>query len=113
MIKKLVAIALVLILVASGLFATFDFTALPTPTATLTATVGDFFYHGFVVSGQSNYNAAITINNAFSSTSPSFTYGYETNYGGPFYIYMSVSDFTNDPTAPTGDRKSTRLNSVT
>ncbi len=100
--KKLIAITLVLMLVTSGLFA-LDLSTLPTPTATLKATLGDYFHHGFVNGAE--FEATKTVTNAFGSTAPSFDYGYETNATGPFYIKMAVSDFVNVTPNSTGTVK--------
>ncbi len=83
--KKLIAIALVLVLAVSGAFAvTFPGTI----TATLNATVGDFFYHGF---GQSLTNT-LSVTDAFATTPPTIEYGYATNVGGAT-IRFTITDF--------------------
>ncbi len=94
--KKLVAIALVLIIAAGGLFAaiTLPGNGNTSVTAILKATLGSYFYHG-IVEG-SDFIGTKDIPNAFSATtSPSFQYGYETNAAGLYYIRMAVSDFDN------------------
>jgi len=83
--KKLIAIALVLVLAVSGAFAvTFPNVV----TATLNATKGDFFYHGF---GQPLTNT-LSINDAFATVPPTIDYGYSTNVGGAT-IRFSITNF--------------------
>ena len=111
--KKAIALALVLVIAMSGVFAApLEINEVPVDNvvATLTATIGDYFYHGFVISGQTDFAGTVTVDNAFNATAPTFTYGYETNHSGPFYINMTVSDFTNDPSSPTGTVKIKAVN---
>lgn len=91
--KKMLIICLVLVVAVSALGATPTLPA--NVVATLKATLGDYLWHGFVVSGQSGFQSSAEVTNAFGSTAPSFTYGYETNATGPYYLRMAVSDFTN------------------
>ena len=49
--KKLIAIALVLVLAVSGAFAEYNVTVPALVTATLKATKGEFLEHGFTVEG--------------------------------------------------------------
>jgi len=89
--KKLIAIALVLLIAVSGVFAeiTVD---MPGPvTATLKATKGEFLYHGFTVNSV-KYQSAVEVLDAFN-TNPEFTYGYWTNAQGTFSFRMSVGNF--------------------
>jgi predicted RNA-binding protein with TRAM domain len=94
--KKLIALAMVLLLAVGGLFAaiTLPGNGNTSVTAILKATLGSYFYHG-IVEG-SDFIGTKNILNAFSATtSPSFQYGYETNAAGLYYIRMAVSDFDN------------------
>jgi hypothetical protein len=100
--KKGIALALVLVIAMSGVFAAPLVVATGTVTdvtATLKATIGGFFRHGFYNSvDESEYNATLEITNAFV-VDPVFTYGYETNTSTAFGIYMEVSDFEHDTEA--------------
>jgi hypothetical protein len=90
--KKLIAIALVLMLVTSGLFA-FDVTSVPHATATLKGNIGEFLDHGFTVNNVP-YLSAVEILDAFDvDNPPSFVYGYRTNVGGTYEFHMRVSNF--------------------
>lgn len=83
--KKLITIALVLLIAVSGVFAVTFPTSI---SATLNATVGDFFYHGF---GQS-LTSTLSVTNAFAPTPPTIEYGYATNVGGAT-IRFTISNF--------------------
>lgn len=93
--KKAIALALVLVIAMSGVFA-LDLNTVDDVTATLKATVGDYLDHGFIESGSPGvYAATKTIENAFT-TDPVFTYGYKTNMDvvtTPIKFEMSVGDF--------------------
>lgn len=111
--KKLVALALVLLLAVGGLFAAITVdkdgnsvlgNGNTDVTVTLKGTLGLYFYHGIVESG--SYIGSKTITDAFGATAPSFKYGYETNAAGvPYYIRMSVTDFDNKTTNVDGTVK--------
>ena len=97
--KKLIALAMVLLLAVGGLFADVYSGTLPgAVTATLNATIGDYLHHGFIdASNPGVYSASKTIEDAFT-TNPAFQYGYTTNidtskYG--FKFQMVVGDFIN------------------
>lgn len=89
--KKLVALALVLLLAVGGLFATYTVTVPGDVTALLKANVGEFLEHGFTVNSV-KYQSSIEILDAFE-TNPSFVYGYRTNAQGAFEFRMTVGDF--------------------
>ncbi|WP_320122505.1 hypothetical protein [uncultured Sphaerochaeta sp.] len=93
--KKAIALALVLVIAMSGVFA-LDLNTVDDVTATLKATVGDYLDHGFIESSSPGvYAATKTIENAFT-TDPVFTYGYKTNMDvvtTPIKFEMSVGDF--------------------
>ncbi len=97
--KKLIALALVLLLAVGGLFAvTYPGTLPGNVTALLKANIGDFLYHGFVnTAAPTGYASTKTIEDAFA-TNPTFEYGYKTNisssYG--FEFRMIVGDFVHD-----------------
>nr|WP_321306296.1 hypothetical protein [uncultured Sphaerochaeta sp.] len=97
--KKVIALALVLVIAMSGAFAAPLVVSTGTVTdvtATLKAVIGGFFHHGFVnPADSSEFNATLEITNAFA-VDPVFTYGYETNTSTAFGIYMEVSDFEHD-----------------
>ncbi|WP_321302124.1 hypothetical protein [uncultured Sphaerochaeta sp.] len=97
--KKVIALALVLVIAMSGAFAADLVVSTGTVTdvtATLKAVIGGFFHHGFVnPADSSEFNATLEITNAFA-VDPVFTYGYETNTSTDFGIYMEVSDFEHD-----------------
>lgn len=108
--KKLIALALVLLLAVGGLFAdviTLDGGNVNEEvTVTLKAMLGFYLYHGIVDANTGLFVGSKTIENAFGPTAPSFKYGYETNAAGaPYYIRMSVSDFVNTTTGVTGTVK--------
>ncbi|MDY0244657.1 MAG: hypothetical protein RBQ89_07575 [Sphaerochaeta sp.] len=97
--KKVITLALVLLIAMSGAFAApllINNTAVSNVTATLKATVGDYLDHGFIESSSPGvYAATKTIENAFT-TDPVFTYGYKTNMDvvtTPIKFEMSVGDF--------------------
>ena len=96
--KKAIALALVLVIAMSGVFAaalTINGNAVTNVTATLTAIIGDYFYHGFDDPDDSTqFNAELAIDDAFT-TDPVFTYRYETNTSTDFDIMMEVGDFVN------------------
>ena len=96
--KKVIALALVLVVAMSGAFAaalTINGIPVTNVTATLTAIIGDFFQHGFDdPDDSSQYNASLDIEDAFT-TDPVFTYRYETNTSTDFDVKMAVSDFIN------------------
>ena len=92
--KRILAISMILVLATAGLFAAYT-VALPTGEvkATLKATIGEYMFHGFDDDGVL-YQPTITIENAFDSPAPSFTYGYMTNAkSGSFNFKMTVGDF--------------------
>ncbi|MDC7231485.1 MAG: hypothetical protein PQJ48_14360 [Sphaerochaetaceae bacterium] len=97
--KKVIALALVLVIAMSGAFAAplvVATGAVSDVTATLTAVIGGFFNHGFVNPDTgTEFNTTLAIEDAFE-TDPVFTYGYETNTSIAFGIYMEVSDFEHD-----------------
>jgi len=97
--KKAIALALVLVIAMSGVFAAPLVVSTGTVTdvtATLKAVIGWFFNHGFVNPDTgTEFNATLDITNAFA-VDPVFTYGYETNTSTAFGIYMEVSDFEHD-----------------
>ena len=97
--KKLIALAMVLLLAVGGLFADVYSGTLPgAVTATLKATIGDYLYHGFIdASNPGVYSASKTIEDAFT-TNPAFQYGYTTNIDTSIYGFkfqMVVGDFIN------------------
>ena len=96
--KKAIALALVLVIAMSGVFAaalTINGNAVTNVTATLTAIIRDYFYHGFDDPDDSTqFNAELAIDDAFT-TDPVFTYRYETNTSTDFDIMMEVGDFVN------------------
>lgn len=89
--KKLVALALVLIIAAGGLFATYSVTVPGTVTALLKANVGEFLEHGFTVNSV-KYQSSVEVLDAFE-INPSFVYGYRTNAQGVFEFRMTVGNF--------------------
>jgi hypothetical protein len=96
--KKAIALALVLVIAMSGVFAatlTINDNPVANVTATLTAIIGDYFNHGFDNTLESTqFNSTLNIANAFE-TDPEFTYRYETNTTDDFVIKMTVGDFVN------------------
>lgn len=98
--KKLIALAMVLLLAVGGLFAVADLppgTGNVPVTATLKADWLAYLNHGFISGlggGDFNYQATKTILDAFT-TDPVFYYGYKTNATGNFQFRMTVSDFTS------------------
>lgn len=112
--KKLVAIALVLLIAVSGLFADVisgvGGTINDDVKVTLKAVLGFYLYHG-IVDSNGQYVDEKTFTNAFGDTAPSFKYGYETNAAGaPYYIRMAVSDFVNTTTGASGTVKIKSIN---
>lgn len=97
--KKLIALALVLLLAVGGLFAvTYPGTLPGNVTATLNANIGDYLYHGFIDSATpAEFDATKTINDAFT-TDPAFQYGFRTNIGTTynFEFRMTVGDFLHN-----------------
>ena len=97
--KKLIALALVLLLAVGGLFAVAYPGTLPgNVTATLNANIGDYLYHGFIDSATpAEFDATKTINDAFT-TDPAFQYGFRTNIGTTynFEFRMTVGDFLHN-----------------
>jgi len=92
--KKLVAVALVLLIAASTLFAAIDFSKIDPVTATLEASIGDFFNHGFIVDNSGAFISSITVEDAFAATPPPINYGYSTNKGGAI-VTFTITDFEN------------------
>ncbi|MDD3928951.1 MAG: hypothetical protein PHY87_04060 [Sphaerochaeta sp.] len=92
--KKLVAIALMLWLVVSGIFAAYEVAIPVSVVATLTATKEEFLRHGFTVDDE-KFQATADIDNAFVVPAQ-FTYGYETNARGSFSFRMVVGDFLHE-----------------
>lgn len=97
--KKLIALAIVLLLAVGGLFAAVYPGTLPDAvTATLNANIGDYLYHGFIDSETpAEFDATKTINDAFI-TDPAFQYGFRTNIGTAynFEFRMEVGDFIHN-----------------
>jgi len=104
--KKLVALALVLLIAVSGLFAVVydldneDAVIGPASvSALLKATIGDYLYHGFVdASASHGFSSTIDdIIDAFT-IDPVFNYGYDTNIGSTFGFEwrLTVSDFLHN-----------------
>lgn len=91
--KKMIAVALILLVAIGGLFAA---PTIPDPVSVrLMSTVGEFLTHGFTNSSGTKYQATLPdIENAFSVT-PSFTYGYRTNSLVGLKFSMIVSPFIN------------------
>lgn len=89
--KKLVALALILLLAVGGLFAEHTIAKPGDVTAYLKANIGEFLEHGFTVDSVM-YQPSITINDAFN-TNPEFEYGYRTNAQGTINFLMTVGDF--------------------
>ena len=92
--KKLIALAMVLLLAVGGLFA-YDYATIPSVTALLKANIGEVFEHGFLLTSNAtdfNYQPSLTVYDAFV-TDPVFRYGYRTNAQGRFVFKMSVTDF--------------------
>ncbi|ADY14794.1 hypothetical protein [Sphaerochaeta globosa] len=91
--KKLVALALVLLIAVSGLFAYTN----PGPVyAYLQGSVGETLEHGFLddLENDVTFDNSKTILNAFNTSNPpSFMYGYRTNAVGPIFFRMTVGDF--------------------
>jgi len=100
--KKLIALAMVLLLAVGGLFAEVYTGTLPSNvTATLNANIGDYLYHGFVDSETpAEFDATKTINDAFI-TDPAFQYGFRTNIGTTynFEFRMEVGNFIHNTIA--------------
>ena len=94
--KRALAILMILVLATAGLFATYTVTVPTDVTATLKATIGEYFYHGFN-DGTTKYKSSIEVLDAFNATTPpSFKYGYKTNAAtGSFTLNMTVADFLN------------------
>ncbi|MGE4452949.1 MAG: hypothetical protein AB7D92_00315 [Sphaerochaeta sp.] len=96
--KKVITLALVLLIAMSGAFAatlTINDNPVANVTATLTAIIGDYFHHGFDDPDDgTQFNAELDIEDAFT-TDPVFTYRYETNTSTNFAIMMEVGDFIN------------------
>jgi len=92
--KKLIAIALVLVLAVSGVFAAYDVTVPGSVNAYLYANKPEFLRHGFNIEGI-KYQASVEIYDAFV-TPPTFKYGYETNAKGTFSFRMVVGNFIHE-----------------
>ncbi|MEA4859442.1 hypothetical protein SDC9_64793 [bioreactor metagenome] len=84
--KRLIAIALVLVIAVSGVFAVTSYPS--NVSARLLATAGPYFTHGF----GSNFSSTIDVINAFAATPPAIDYRYATNVGGA-KIRFSITDF--------------------
>jgi hypothetical protein len=99
--KKLIALAMVLLLAVGGLFAAAYTGTLPgAVTATLNANIGDYLYHGFVdASAPTGFLSTKVIADAFI-TDPVFNYGYKTNISETysFEFRMIVGDFVHNDT---------------
>ncbi|MBI9093842.1 MAG: hypothetical protein JEY71_03060 [Sphaerochaeta sp.] len=100
--KRTLAILMILVLATAGLFAVPTVTIPGDVTASLQATIGEYFYHGFTTGNVGDtpnaggFYAAKTITDAFNATPPSFTYGYKTNAANStFSLKMTVADFLN------------------
>lgn len=91
--KKLIALALVLLLAVGGLFAAYTVDVPADVTALLKANIGEYLNHGFTVNSE-KFQSSVTIEDAFN-TDPSFTYGYETNAQGKFDFQMTVGNFVH------------------
>ncbi len=94
--KKVLAVGLLLMVLVGGVYAV----TLPvTDTATLTASIGEYLYHGFFETETPDvYSATKEIGDAFT-TDPVFNYGYNTNIDPavePIEFTMSVTDFILD-----------------
>lgn len=89
--KKLIALALVLLIAVGGLFAAVGIGFADFPEVTLEGVIGAEFYHG-IVEGAS-FLATKTYTGAFATTPPTIKYGYQSNIAGPHYLRMAVSDF--------------------
>lgn len=88
--KKLIALALVLLIAVGGLFA-----ALPSAgdvTATLTGKIGSSFKHGFKV-GNDLYQPSVSPTDDAFSTNPVLVYGFEAKNDTLFESEMIVSGF--------------------
>jgi len=99
--KKLIALAMVLLLAVGGLFAAYTGTLPDAVTATLNANIGDYLYHGFIDSETpAEFDATKTINDAFI-TDPAFQYGFRTNIGTTFNFEfrMEVGNFIHNTIA--------------
>ncbi|MDD4450595.1 MAG: hypothetical protein PHS76_07800 [Sphaerochaeta sp.] len=96
--KKLIALALVLLIAVGGLLVAADLppgTGNVPVTATLKADWKAYLNHGFITAiGSFDYESSKTIMDAFT-TDPVFYYGYKTNATGSFEFRMTVSDFTS------------------
>jgi hypothetical protein len=88
--KKLIALAMILLLAVGGLFAVYTVDVPADVTAMLKANIGEYLNHGFTVNGVKS----VIIEDAFT-TDPSFTYGYETNAQGKFDFQMTVGNFVH------------------
>jgi len=90
--KRLIAFALVLLIVVGGVFAALpDYTS---ATAILKGTIGDVFKHGFLIGDSTDYESGITLpGNAFE-VDPSFTYGFTAKHGSMFKSQLSVTAFS-------------------
>lgn len=99
--KKLIAIALVLVLAVSGVFAETSFPS--SISATLTAIAGPYFTHGF----GPTFASTMDVQNAFASPAPVIDYRYTTNIGSA-KIRFSITDF-----ARTGASDVVKIKSIT
>ena len=90
--KKLIALALVLLIAVGGLFA--ELPNYSVATALLKGTIGDLFKHGFLIGDATEYDPEATIpGNAFE-TPPEFVYGFTAKHGSAFKSQLTVTAFT-------------------
>jgi len=101
--KRTLAILMILVLATAGLFAGTFPTAgngATSLSATLNATIGEYLFHGFNVSGV-KYQSSVSVSDAFT-TNPVITYGYKTNAVGTYTFQFSISDFIHSAGSATG-----------
>ena len=100
--KKLIALALVLLIAVGGLFAG-DLSAPESITASLIGNVGKYLYHGFTFDGELYQQENVFFNVDFQGTSGvTFAYGFKTNYTEPLKFVMTVGNFIHEDGADTG-----------
>jgi hypothetical protein len=88
--KKLIVLALVLLIAVGGLFAALPYAG--DVTATLTGTIGSSFKHGFKV-GNDLYQPSVNLTGDAFSTNPVLVYGFEAKNDTLFESKMTVSSF--------------------
>ena len=89
--KKIIAFALVLLIVMGGVFALPNYTP---ATALLQSTIGDSFSHGFLIGDSTAYQTGVTVSDNAFSVDPELKYGFTAKHSSAFKAQLSVTAFT-------------------